>query len=140
MREISAYPVEPTEVELAHARTLIIVHKTTTTSDGTVAQSRHVYISSLPSKGGCAKHFAQLIRGHWAGCEIRNHWIRDHIFKEDQTRSKNWKLNANLALTRAALINLKAQLLPDKSWPEIKQRAQRDISFAYQLVSNHNAK
>ena len=140
MREINAYTVEPTEVELAHARTLIIVHKTTTSSDGTVSQSRHVYISSLPCKRGCAKRFAQLIRGHWAGCEILNHWIRDHIFKEDQTRSKNWQLNANLAITRAALITLKAQLLSDKSWPEIKQRAQYNISFAYQLVSNHTAK
>jgi predicted transposase YbfD/YdcC len=140
VRDISAYPVEPTEVELAHARTLIIVHKTTTTPDGTVVHSRQVYISSLSCKRGCAKRFAKLIRGHWAGSEILNHWIRDHIFREDQTRSKNWKLNANLALTRAALISLKGQLLPDKTWPEIKQRAQYDISFAYQLVSNHAAK
>ena len=29
-RQLSVYTIEPTEVELAHARSLIIVHKTTT--------------------------------------------------------------------------------------------------------------
>jgi len=66
--------------------------------------------------------------------------VRDHIFREDCTRSKNWKINANLALTRTALLTIKAQLLPEQSWPEIKQRAQHDISFAYQLVANHTVK
>ena len=122
-------------MELAHARSLIIVHKTTTRqNEDKEVHSRHVYLSSLPPVKRCAENFATLIRGHWGGCENRNHWVRDHIFREDDTRSKNWKLNANLAVTRAGLLNLKAQLLPEKSWTEIRQRAQYKIGFASELI------
>jgi len=55
------------------------------------------------------------IRSHWGGCEIRNHWVRDAIFEEDSTRSKNVNLNGNLAILRGALVALKALLVPDRS-------------------------
>ena len=120
-RHLSVYAIELSEVELAHARILIIVHKTTTLlANGSQNTSRHVYLSSLPPAKGCAESFATLIRGHWGGCENRNHWVLDQIFREDDTRSKNWKLSANLAVTRAALLNLEARALPEKSWTEIR--------------------
>ena len=128
-------------MELAHARSLIIVHKTTTSlARGSQSASRHVYLSSLPPDKGCAERFATLIRGHWGGCENRNHWVRDHIFREDDTRSKNWSLNANLAVTRAALLNLKARFLPEKSWTEIRQSAQYKIGFASKLIDKRPPK
>ncbi|MFA7234671.1 MAG: hypothetical protein WC076_11225, partial [Terrimicrobiaceae bacterium] len=68
-----------------------------------------------------AEFFAGLIRGHWGGCEIRDHWVRDAIFEEDSTRSKNVTLNGNLAILRGALIALKSRLVPDKSWPFIRE-------------------
>ena len=52
---------------------------------------------------GPAEPFAQLIRGHWGGCEIRNHGTRDVQWEEDKTRSGNWALNANVAILRVAL-------------------------------------
>lgn len=128
-------------MELAHARSLTIVHKTTTSqSKEKEVHSRHVYLSSLPPNKGCAERFATLIRGHWGGSENRNHWVRDHIFREDDTRSKNWNLNANLAITRSALLNLKARLLHDKSWTEIRQTAQYKIRFASQLIAKRPPK
>ncbi len=128
-------------MELAHARSLIIVHKTTTLlAKGDQSTSRHVYLSSLPPVKGCAESFATLIRGHWGGCENRNHWVREHIFREDDTRSKNWKLNANLAVTRAGLLNLKARVLPEKSWTEIRQTAQYTIGFASKLIDKRPLK
>ena len=63
--------------------------------------------------------FARLIRGHWGGCEIRNHWVRDALFDEDATRSRNLNLNGNLAVLRCALIALKARHATHLSWPEI---------------------
>ena len=81
-----------------------------------------------------------LIRGHWGGSENRNHWVRDHIFREDNTRSKNWHLNANLAITRAALLNLKARVFPRKSWTEIRQSAQYKIGFASKLIDKRPPK
>jgi hypothetical protein len=29
-----------------------------------------------------------LVHGHWGGCEIRNHWVRDAQFEEDDILSK----------------------------------------------------
>jgi hypothetical protein len=66
--------------------------------------------------------------------------VRDHIFREDDTRSKNWNLNANLAITRAGLLNLKARVLPEKSWTEIRQTAQYKIGFASQLIGKRPPK
>jgi predicted transposase YbfD/YdcC len=54
------------------------------------------YLSSLIPQS--ATRFARLVRGHWGGAEIRNHWVCDALFEEDSTRSKN--LNANLAVLR----------------------------------------
>ena len=137
---MSVWPIEPTEVELPHARSLIIVDKTVTGSHGKVTESKHVYISSLSARKGCPERFAQLIRGHWGGCENRNHWVRDHIFREDHTRSKNWRLNANLALLRMAALRLKADLITHLSWSELQEKAQNKPAFVYQPVVNHRSK
>jgi hypothetical protein len=71
---------------------------------------------SVPTERGCAKERARLIRGHWSGCESNNHWIRDAIFEEDKTRSKDFNINANLAILRAGLIALKSLLAPEIPW------------------------
>jgi hypothetical protein len=56
---------------------------------------------------GPAEPFVQLIRGHWGGCEIRNHGTRDVQWEEDKTRSGNWALNVTLAIVRVALLSVK---------------------------------
>lgn len=81
-----------------------------------------------------AEFFAELIRGHWGGCEIRNHWVRDAIFEEDSTRSKNVNLNGNLAILRGALIALKSRLVPDRSWPFIRELSSMKISLPYNMI------
>jgi predicted transposase YbfD/YdcC len=98
-------------------------------------ESISYYLSSHPPR--CAESFAGLVRGHWGGCEIRNHWVRDAIFEEDSTRSKNLNLNANLAILRAALIALKSRLAPDKSWPFIRELSAMKVSLPYNLVCNN---
>ena len=98
------------------------------------------YHCSLPPAPGCASRFAALVRGHWAACEIRNHWVRDALLGEDKTRSKNYALNANLATLRVAVLALRAWLLPDPSWPQIIEPSQFDPSFPYQLVVHHRPK
>lgn len=137
---MKVWPVEPVEVELPYARSLIVVDKTVTFSDGETTRSRHVYVSSLPCCPGCAKRFARLIRGHWGGCENRNHWVRDHVFGEDKTRSKNWRLNANLALLRMAALRVRTELLQDIPWIQIAEKAQNKPAFVYQPIANHRVK
>ena len=87
-----------------------------------------------------ADYFGSLVRGHWGGSEIRNHWIRDSQMLEDKTRIRDYKINANLATLRCCLIKLKTQLLTDFSWPEVIERSQAETAFAYQIISNHRLK
>ncbi|MCC5023982.1 MAG: hypothetical protein J6386_14875 [Candidatus Synoicihabitans palmerolidicus] len=48
-----------------------------------------------------------LIRGHWGGVEIRNHWRRDACWREDHSRTRNVNAPlANLALLRSVLLRV----------------------------------
>lgn len=46
----------------------------------------------------------RLIRGHWGGVEIRNHWRKDACLFEDKTRSRNPNIVATLAMMRNVLL------------------------------------
>lgn len=96
------------------------------------------YLSSLVPQ--CAQRFARLVRGHWGGCEIRNHWVRDALFEEDATRSKNLNLNGNLAVLRCALIALKIRHASHLSWPDIFERSAMKPAIPYNLVCNNALK
>ena len=87
-----------------------------------------------------ADYFGSLVRGHWGGSEIRNHWVRDSQMLEDKTRIRDYNINANLATLRCCMIKLKAQLLTEYSWPEIIETSQNDTAFAYQIISNNKLK
>lgn len=96
------------------------------------------YLSSrLP---GAAEVFAQLIRGHWGGCEIRNHWVRDELWEEDQTRSRNWNLNAALAILRSALIAVRSRQADSHSWPVIFEQCARSTVTAASLINGKSFK
>jgi hypothetical protein len=138
-RCIKVFAVEPTAVLIPYVRSLVVVEKISTAHTG-AEQTVSFYLSSRVPCQGCAQGFAAAIRGHWGGCEIRNHWIRDALWGEDKTRSKNWHINANLAILRATLIGLRAALADPTPWPEYFERCQRYPSIAYQLVSNHRLK
>jgi hypothetical protein len=93
------------------------------------------YLSSLVPQ--CAQRFARLVRGHWGGCEIRNHWVRDALFEEDATRSKNLNLNGNLAVLRCALIALKTRHASHLSWPDVFELSGMKPAVPYNLVCNN---
>ena len=96
------------------------------------------YLSSLVPQ--CAQRFARLVRGHWGGCEIRNHWVRDALFEEDATRSKNLNLNGNLAVLRCALISLKIRHASHLSWPDLFEKSGIKPAIPYNLVCNNALK
>lgn len=142
------------EIGLPHVRTLVVVEKKSTSKKGkpktgamgdTATPGTHrqgeakeaedtvsYYLSCHHPRR--AEFFAELIRGHWGGCEIRNHWVRDAIFEEDSTRSKNLNLNGNLAILRGALVALKARLVLDRSWPFIRELSSMKISLPYNMI------
>lgn len=144
-RLTEVFAIEPQACGLPHVRTLVVttkwvgstsarVAKVAATGPGTI--NRHV--SSLPPQN--AVRFARLIRGHWGGCEIRNHWVRDVLFKEDATRCKDLNLNGNLAVMRCALIGLKSRHAAHLSWPDIMERSGAKFTIPYNLVCYNSLK
>jgi len=127
------------EAGLAGARALVVIRRTTTFDDGEEPPFAF-YTTSPSAKPGCARYFGELARGHWGGCESRNHWVRDACMHEDQTRSKNYNLNCNLAALRICLVALKAELHPESSWPKLHERCQHNPNIPFQALVNHRSK
>jgi len=105
------------------ARTLIVLRseRTVKKTGMTTTESRYYLSSTLPDQYRPAQ-WLELIRGHWGGVEIRNHWRRDAIMGEDRSRSRQPNLLANLALIRNALLLLLADHVPALSLPQIRER------------------
>lgn len=82
----------------------------------------HYYLSSALPEQYRPQQWVELIRGHWAGVEIRNHWKRDVILGEDQSRSCHPNLLANMALIRNALLAVLAEHFPDEPSPDLLER------------------
>jgi predicted transposase YbfD/YdcC len=104
------------------ARSLIVVRsqRTIKKTGQTSAESRY-YLSSSLAADYSDPQWLELIRGHWGGVEIRNHWRRDALMGEDRSRSRNPNLLANLALLRSALLALLAEIHPNHSLPQIRE-------------------
>jgi predicted transposase YbfD/YdcC len=99
---------------LRNSRTVKKTRQTTTEA--------HYYLSSaLPNQYGPTQWLG-LIRGHWGGVEIRNHWRRDALMGEDGSRSRNPNLLANLALLRSALLALLAEHFPNQPLPQVREQ------------------
>lgn len=82
----------------------------------------HYYLSSAPPEQYRPLDWLTLIRGHWGGVEIRNHWRRDVLLGEDGSRSRSPNLLANLALLRSALLALLADHFPDRPLPQVLEQ------------------
>ena len=108
------------QANLPGCRSLAVIHRTRTTDPEEVPQVAF-FTTDLPPEKGCAQAFGKLARGHWGGSEIRNHWVRDHCMREDNTRSKKYNINCALAGLRVCLITIKAAVFPDQSWPAIQE-------------------
>jgi hypothetical protein len=108
------------EADFCFARSLIVLRNTRCVKKtGQSTTEPHYYLSSAPPEQNRPPQWVGLIRGHWAGVEIRNHWRRDVIFGEDQSRSRNPNLLANMALIRNALLAVLAEHFPDEPSPDL---------------------
>ena len=120
-------------------RSLVVVTKRVRSTSSKAAREGEVtvshYLGSLVPQA--AQRFARLVRGHWGGCEIRNHWVRDALFEEDATRSKDLNLNGNLAVLRCALIALKNRHVSHLSWPALFELSGTSPATPYNLICNN---
>lgn len=86
----------------------------------TTTESRY-YLSSAPAADYTPGQWLDLIRGHWGGVEVRNHWRRDALLGEDGSRSRNARLLANVALLRNALLQVLSDVLENQSLPQLRE-------------------
>jgi predicted transposase YbfD/YdcC len=123
--------------DFPHARALIVVRsQRTVKKTGVLSTESRYYLSSAPPEQYSPAQWLQLIRGHWAGVEIRNHWRRDVLMGEDRSRSRNSNLLANLALIRNVLLCGLAEHFENRSHPEIREALQLNPHRCLALISN----
>jgi len=122
-------------IDWPYARTLLCVESLRGTKTTSGRPERRYYLSSLELQERTPPAWGQLIRNHWAGVEIRNHWRKDACWGEDRTRSRNPNVVGVLALLRNALLALVADHLDDyKSMPALFEACQASPAFALRLI------
>ena len=132
-----AFPIEPLESDFAGARALIVVRsQRTVKKTGIHTNESRYYLSSVEPEQYSPKQWLDLICGHRGGVEIRNHWRRDALMGEDQSRSRNPNLLANLALIRSALLCVLADELSARSQPEIHEYLHSRPERCLALITN----
>jgi hypothetical protein len=82
---------------------IVVRSEVTIKKTGKTTNDTRYYLSSAEPDERTPALWQQLVRGHWAGVEIRNHWRRDALWGEDRSRTRNASALANLALMRNAL-------------------------------------
>jgi predicted transposase YbfD/YdcC len=123
------------KADFPFARSLIVVRsdRTVKKTGQTTNESRY-YLSSVPPEDHTPAQWQGLIRGHWGGVEIRNHWRRDALMGEDRSRSRHPNLLANMALIRSALLALLADHFDGQSWPQIREQLNARTTHSLNLL------
>jgi len=91
------------QVSFPHIQTVIKIGRKSTAYK-TDEKELCYYLSSEPFDRRTPEQWLNLVRGHWGGVEIRNHWRKDAILLEDKTRSRNPALVGGLAMLRNILL------------------------------------
>ena len=119
---VHAFAVEPLTLDFPYARAIVVIRseRTIKKTSQTSQESRYYLSSQLPEEH-TDKEWLNLIRGHWAGVENRNHWRRDALMGEDRSRSRNPNLLANLALIRNVLLAVLERFEDSRSLPETRE-------------------
>lgn len=124
-------------VNFPFARTLVIVrNERTVKKTGQTTAESHYYLSSAYPEPYKPEQWLALIRGHWGGVEIRNHWRRDAVLREDRSRSRNPHLLANLALIRNVLLRLLADHYAGKPLPEILEHLHSRPGQCFKILAS----
>jgi predicted transposase YbfD/YdcC len=122
-------------VDFPFARSLIVVRNTRLikkTNQSTTES--HYYLSSALPQQYRPSEWLALIRGHWAGVEVRNHWRRDVLFGEDGSRSSNPNLLANMALIRNVLLAILAEHFPETPGPVVVEQLSRNLNQSLRIL------
>lgn len=135
VRELTSFALEAFAVDFPFARSVVVVRSDITVkkTGKTTAETRY-YLSSAEPQERTPAQWQQLVRGHWGGVEIRNHWRRDAVWGEDRSRTRNAPALANLALLRNALFALLPEHYPDVPHPEIHEQLHSDSAGCLRVI------
>ena len=123
-------------LDFPYARALVVVRsERTLKKTGQSSQESRYYLSNRLPQEHTPAQWLNLIRGHWAGVENRNHWRRDALMGEDRSRSRHAKLLANLALIRNALLMALPSAAGSPSLPQTREALQRRTGQCLKLLS-----
>jgi len=135
VRALASFVLEAFAVDFPFARSVVVVRSEITVkkTGKTTAETRY-YLSSAEPQERTPAQWQQLVRGHWGGVEIRNHWRRDAVWGEDRSRTRNAPALANLALLRDALFALLPEHYPDVPHPEIHEQLHSDSAGCLRVI------
>ena len=137
VRSINVFEVDPTAVNFPFARTLIVLRaEVASKKTGKTTTEVRYYISSALPKHYSPEQWINLIRGHWGGVEIRNHWRRDAIMGEDGSSTRNENALANLALIRNALLVCIEGHFPQRSLKEVRELLHSNPQYCCSVISS----
>lgn len=115
---------------------IVLRSQRTIKKTGTTSTESRYYLSSAPPETYPPPGWLNLIRGHWGGVEIRNHWRRDVLLGEDGSRSRQPNLLANLALIRSALLQILSEPLQEQSLPKFTEHLHSRPARCLALLAN----
>lgn len=92
------------------------------------------YLSSEPFDRRTPEQWLNLVRGHWGGIEIRNHWKKDAILLEDKTRSRNPTLVGALAMLRNTLLFMHKEQDEHKTLPGFVEAIAANGNNAFSML------
>ena len=121
-------------VQFPHAQTVIRITRDSTAFKKPQDKTPGYYLSSLPTDQYTADQWLKIIRNHWGGIEIRNHWRKDACLLEDKTRSRNPNTVAALAMLRNCLLFFLAQDTQTNNINAFTENIAADSSKAFALV------
>lgn len=87
-------------MDFPHVQTVIRVIRQSTAAKSLKDRMPGYYVSSAASDRYSPEQWLSIIRNHWGGIEIRNHWRKDACLLEDKTRSRNPNTVAAMAMLR----------------------------------------
>lgn len=127
--------MDPATVDFPFARAIVVVRSRVTHKKiGKVVEETRYYISSHEPRERTPEQWQNLIRGHWGGVEIRNHWRRDAIWGEDRSRTRNPSALANLALIRNALLLIIAHRFPSTPLKNLHEELHSKPGRCHQIL------
>jgi predicted transposase YbfD/YdcC len=127
--------MEPLEADFPFARSLTVVRsERTEKKTGQTSNETRYYLSSIEPSERSPAQWQALVRGHWGGVEMKNHWRRDVVWGEDRSRTRNPNALANLAVIRNGLLALLPEHFPDQSLPVLHDQFESSPATGLRLL------